>query len=267
MGKTYEGAIFFDIEAAKAAYLPTPVEGVDVLVIVVATDPVFRVHIDAYVRLLKATYGENNVKVQGCGVERVYRGYSGGLQEGRQEVEGLWYATRDFLSEEEFGTLLNISAFAGENYDQIHVIGHGDPNKGLLFRKGVRVGTDVSTKGAFDESKAGSISEGFQWPIKPGADVVLAGCDTHKGGLKGFIENVPGVGRVHPVVGDFKCAEKKLTVKLVVGKTYQEDTYEIALDWYDKEQEGCIYGIAEALGINKARGIRPARKLARVEEY
>jgi hypothetical protein len=267
MARTYEGAIFADIGAAKAAYLPTPVEGVDVLVIVVSTDPVFQGHIDAYVKLLRATYGENNVKIQGCGVEGVYRGYTAGLQEARQEVEGLWYALRDFLSEDEFATLLNIYASAGESYDQIHVIGHGDPEKGLLFRKGVRIGTDVSTKSGFDVSKARGISQGFPWPIKPGADVVLAGCDTHKGGLKDFIESVPGVGRVTPVVGDFRCAVKKLTVKLVVGKTYNKYTYEIALDWYDKEQEGCIHAIAEALGISKARGIRPARKLYRVEEY
>lgn len=199
MVKTTEGAIYTDLGAARAAFLPTPMKGVDVLVIVVSTDVVLQVHIDAYLKLLRATYGEGNVKVQGCGEEEVYRGYSPGPQEGRQSVEGLWYATRDYVSEEEFATLLNIYAFAGESYDQIHVVGHGDPGKGLLFRKGVRVGTGVSVKGPFDGKKAGEISEYFQWPIKPGAKVVLVGCDAHKGGMKRFVEGIVGPGNVYAV--------------------------------------------------------------------
>lgn len=267
MAKTIEGAIYTDLGAAKAAFLPTPIEGVDVLVIVVSTDVVLQVHIDAYLKLLRATYGEENVKVQGCGEEEVYRGYSPGPQEGRQPAEGLWYATRDYLSEEEFATLLNIYAFAGENYEQIHVIGHGDPGKGLLFRTGVRIGTGVSVKGRFDEKKAGDISQSFQWPIQPGAKVVLVGCDAHEGGMKRFVERIVGPGNVYAVAGDFRCADKKLTYTYSIEGQYIKETYKIALDWYNEEQEGCISQIADALGISEIRGVRPARGLVRVEEY
>jgi len=266
-----EGVIYVDVDEALAAYKPLygpePVEGKNVLVIIVSTDEVLQNHIDAYEMLLRATYGENNVKVQGCGEERIYRGYSAGPQEARQPVKDLWFATRDFLSVEEFATLLNIYAFAGESYDQIHVVGHGDPDKGLLFRTGVRIPTGASVKGPFDEAKAGDISENFQWPIKSGAKVVLVGCDAHKSGMKAYIERIVGPGNVHGVAGDFKCAPTTLTFKFEAGGKVVRKSFEVATDWYNPKQHGCIARIGDALGIAEARGIRPARGFSRIEEF
>ena len=247
-GKVYPSPEVF-IEAEKAKYLPKPIEGVDVLVIIISTDAGLQGHIDWYLELLRATYGEGNVKVQGCGQEEVYRGYSRGGQEARQPVEDLWFVLRDFLTVEELATLLNIYAFADERYDQIHLVGHGDPDKGLLFRTGVKTGTDVSVAGPFDETKAGNISQSFQWPIKPGALVVLIGCEVYKGGLRSFIEGIVGPGNVPAMAGDFRCAFKKLDFDIKAPGVSIKESYKIPLDWYNREQEPCIAEIAGEIGI------------------
>jgi|GEM_PF-5290087 len=134
-------------------------------------------------------------------------------------------------------------------FDQVHIVGHGVPDKGLLFRTGVKTGTDVSVAGPFDETKAGNISQSFQWPIKPGALVVLIGCEVYKGGLRSFIEGIVGPGNVPAMAGDFRCAFKKLDFDIKAPGVSIKESYKIPLDWYNREQEPCIAEIAGEIGI------------------
>ncbi len=250
-------------------YSPRPIEGVKVLVIVVSDSEGFETDVNNYIMLLKATYGDGNVAVSGAGRARevktgVMSSYTldeRGLPVGREATVEL----SDFTGRHELSSKDVLSFLADElsveqwvgKYDQVHFVGHGfrssADQEGLLF-------WEDGERKSFDEIKKGWKKDIRAWPVKAeGTKVVLAGCDTERGGMKAFLKLVVGEGNVYAVHGDFFC------------DNWQPDRNKpdlvFALNWYDKRQVAVIGRIADFLGVSEAAaegaGVRPGRPLKR----
>jgi hypothetical protein len=253
-----------NMEFYRRNFAPLRIEGVKALVIILSeanANP-------DYVRLLEATYGEDNVDVYGCGYKVLeYVGYAERVKQlmppypGAQVIAPIVdYNAYDYLSLNEFGYIVRVISEAGGRYDQVHVLGHGDPFAGLIVRKGRFVegipSEPEKVTGEMLERAFGDV----QWPLNsPGAWVVLAGCDTVEGVLPGYFGRfVPSVN-VHVVEGFFHCAGIDFPIKQPDGSIVKE---RLALDWYHDDQLECIRAIAVSLGSHM---IKPARPLGRLE--
>jgi hypothetical protein len=242
-------------------FAPPRIEGVEVLVVIVSEASAN----SDYILLLKATYGEDNVDVYGCG-------YKGGISYGKgagqkspayPEVQRgghrLDYTGYDYLSLYEFARIVRYISGAGGDYDQVHILGHGDPASGLLVRKGRFVqGVPSSPERVSREMLEDALGD-VKWPLTPAARIVLAGCDTHQGVLPAHFGRFVAPGNVHVVDGVFNCMGIDVTVTHRDGSKVLE---RLALDWYHEEQFECVRAIAESLGIPM---IKPARGLRRLE--
>ena len=241
-------------------FAPPRIEGVKALVIILSEASA---NAD-YIRLLKATYGEDNVDVYGCG----YGGYvvygkgtgqiSPAYAEPQRAGQRKDFTGYDYLSLYEFGRIVRSISEAGGNYDQVHVLGHGDPTTGLIARKsrfieGVPSVPDHVT-GEMVEEALGDV----MWPLTPAARIILAGCDTHEGVLPAYFAAFVAPVNVHVVEGIFNCNGIDFTVKRSDGS---EVTERLALDWYHENQLECVRAIAESLGILMIKPARPLRRL------
>jgi len=249
-------------------YSPRRIEGVKVLVIVVSDFGGFKPDIDNYIMLLKTTYGDGNVAVSGTGYQReVKTGIStytfdekGTPVTGEATIELSDYTGRHKLSSKDVLSLLademSVEQWVGK-YDQVHFVGHGftpsSDQEGLIFWE------DGEQK-SFDEVKQGWKKDIRAWPVKgEGTKIVLAGCDTERGGMEAFLELVVGEGNVYTVHGDFFCDCWK--------PNPNKPDEVVALNWYHEKQEPVIARIADFLGVSEAAaegaGVRPGRPLKR----
>lgn len=256
--------IYLRMKRRPYEFSPVRIDGLKVLVIVISKfgeEPDVR----NYILLLKATYGERNVIVSGASYRRevktgVISSYTldeRGLPVGREATIGLSdYTGKDRLSSKDVLSLLAGEVGAEQwvgKYDQVHFVGHGFPPSadqgGFIF-------WEDGEKKSFDEVKADWNENVRLWPVRAeGTKIVLAGCDTDRGGMKAFLELVVGEGNVFAVSGDFFCDCEET----------EREGY-VALDWYYKTQEAVIGQIADFLGIAAAAGIRPARPLKSLVE-
>jgi hypothetical protein len=245
-------------------FAPLRIEGIKALVIILS-----KATSDAdYIRLLEATYGEDNVDVYGCGYKVLeYVGYGERVKQLTPPYPGAQvlgpivdYTAYDYLSLNEFGYIVRVISEAGGNYDQVHVLGHGDPFAGLIVRKGRFVeGVPSECEKVTGEMLEKALGD-VQWPLNtPGAWVVLAGCDTLAGVLPGYFGRFVPPVNVHVVEGIFNCAGIDFPIKQPDGSIVFE---RLALDWYHDDQLECIRAIADSLGNQM---IKPARPLGRLE--
>lgn len=241
-------------------FAPPRIEGVKALVIILSEASA---NAD-YIRLLKATYGEDNVDVRGCGYEG-YVSYGKGAsqitpaypeaQRGSRRKDFTGY---DYLSLYEFGRIVRSISEAGGNYDQVHVLGHGDPTTGLIARKGRFVEGVPSEPGHVTREMLEDALGDVMWPLTSAARIILAGCDTHEGVLPGYFGRFVAPANVHVVDGIFNCNGIDFTV---IHSDGSEVTERLALDWYHEDQIPCIPLIAETLGIPMIKPARPLRRL------
>jgi len=248
------------MEYYRQTYAPPYIEGVKVLVIVVSEATA---NID-YIPLLKATYGEDNVEVYGCGNEG-YLVYGKGVGQTtptypepqragrRQDFTGY-----DYLSLYEFARIVRAIADAGGRYDQVHILGHGDPSSGLLVRKGRFVeGIDSAYEKVTEEMMEDALG-GLGWPLNSAARVVLAGCDTNEGVLPGYFRHFVAPVNVHVVEGIFNCRGIDFPIRQPDGSII---TRRLPVDWYNENQFETVTPIAEFLGIPMIKPARPLRRL------
>jgi len=238
------------------------IEGVKVLVIVVSESP----SKNDFVALLKATYGRKNVDVHGCGQKTLFFPSGEGVNALRPSVQyGPAYyrdfAGYDYLSLYEFADLLRIISAAGCDYDQIHVLGHGASEAGILLRRGEFVSGKPSVKGPVTEVGLKKALGEIDLPSKPGTKVLLVGCYTIAGPMPDYFRAIVGTNNVHAVGCDFECRGVNIPDKPPDGS---EITRRYPIDWYHPGQHPEVERIAVFLGISKRR-IRPARPLGRLE--
>jgi hypothetical protein len=238
-----------DFERWKLKYAPAHVDGVSVLLLIVSYWGTFKTDVENYELLLKATYGEctllgepdPNVKVQGPGTFTMVD-FLGTIQWGENFVR------TDRIGQEEMTKIIYGEAVLGQEYDEIHIIGHGDDKGkgGMLFYppddEGKRPGDDSGQ--FFNKEKSLILCKQHSWPLKPRGKVLLLGCDVHVGGFKEFIESAVGSGNVHASKGTLFCNSS-----YVGGKKDRR----LALDWYDKEQFEPVRDVAVWLNLPKAR--------------
>jgi hypothetical protein len=228
---------------------PAHVDGVKVLVVVVSRFPPINEDIENYELLLKATYGRGgligepdpNVKMQGGGYPTAVP-FAGTIYRGESHIE------HNRISQEEMADIIFGEAFHAGDYDQIHIVGHGDQlggKRGMLFYPVYNKEKGWRRSKGFDKSEAGKLSYKHCWPLKTGGKVLLIGCKVDLGGFKEFVEGVVGSGNVYAVTEDiWKCT---------YGWVDDEEVKFGALDWFHPEQDASTKHIAEWLGLKAAR--------------
>ena len=139
----------------------------------------------------------------------------GKYPKGKIEVAGVALGTepRELMSQDDVFSQLRamrgkITGGAGETtgfwgYDQVHILGHGDVGRGLLF-KGFK---------PFDPDLFGYKARDAV-PLKAGGKVVIAACYGSGGGLAGWLSATldkadAEYSRVHAVKGDFATAAEE----------------------------------------------------------
>jgi hypothetical protein len=247
-------------EVYRQRFAPPYIEGVKALVIIVSEASAN----SDYIALLKATYGEDNVDVYGCG----YKGYiiygkgtgqiSPAYPEPQRAGQRKNFTGYDFLSLNEFGSIVRSISEATGNYDQVHVLGHGDPTSGLIVRTGRFVEGVPSAYGRVTREMLEEALGDVKWPLTNAARVVLAGCDAHEGVLPAYFGALVAPVNVHVVDGIFNCAGIDFPIKQADGSIKTE---RLALDWYHENQDKCIPPIAETLSIPMIKSARPLRRL------
>lgn len=239
----------------RSRKIPPYIPGVKALVLVVSNwGEGVDITTNRYVSLLRATYEEGywegeegtNVTVVGCGMKRVFLAPEFTI--GDVTVKGEPETTSDFtgrdeLKQREFVKLIIDEDTRGQEYDQIHIVGHGDTDTGtgLMFFWYTNKSTGESVRHPFREEEATSIKQRFQCPVKGGGVVILMGCETTGGGLLNFLTRVLADCVVYGVPNIVNCIdwEDKKT-----GET-------CAMDWYHRKQDPELGPIAEKLGIPK----------------
>ncbi len=267
MTQTTTEEIYIKKKLFRDKHLPRPIEGVKVLVIVVSDFGGFKTDIDNYVMLLKGTYGDRNVTVSGAGYAREVKTgiptYTSD-EKGTPVVSETTIELSDYTGKNRLNAKDVLSLLANEvsveqwvgKYDQVHFVGHGFPPS---YEKGGLIFWEDGEMKSFDEVKADWSKDIRAWPVKAeGTKIVLAGCDTDRGGMEAFLELVVGEGNVYGVQGDFFCDNWR--------PDPDKPDLVFPLNWYDKEQEAVIQRIADFLGVSEAAGIRPARALKRAFE-
>lgn len=181
--------------------------GQEVLVVLVSITGDFKLAVERYCELLQDTYGKGHVKIVGAG-HPYYEGSPTRPAEERKIVDKR-YQYREHLMQKYFAQLINAEHEQGNVYDQIHIVGHGSPTKGITFYS-EDVYTGEPIKEGFNVSAAaGKIASTSQWPWKPGVRILLVGCDTDAGPLKKFIEDDNHIASdVYVWEGEFKCFGK-----------------------------------------------------------
>jgi hypothetical protein len=234
---------------------PPYIPGVKALVVIVSNwGEGGELTVNRYVSLLRATYEEGywegeegtNVNVVGCGMKRVFAAPEYTI--GGVTVKGEPETTSDFtgsheLRQKEFVQLIVDEDLKQQEYDQIHIVGHGDTETGtgLMFFWYTNKDTGESVRHPFREEEATRISQRFQWPVKGGGVVILMGCETVRGGLLSFLNGVLSDCVVYGVPNIVNCIDWE-----------DEETGEtFAMDWYYREQDPELGPIAEKLGIPK----------------
>ena len=243
------------VEKRKAEHGPQRQDGGKVLVLLISRADVrvtssvegFNRTVENYEILLQDTYGAENVTVLGAGYE-TFPEREPRTEGERKYLESLDFSEIKFLVQAEFAKL--IRSISGEEYDQIHIVGHSDPLWGLLFYNTPLVG--------FKEEKAMSarLDKPGNWPLNPGGKILLVGCGANGGRLKGFLEDyeIAEPGKVFAMEGDFDCEGAWVRVgpdyvpleeKIIVGR--------ITFGWYHTEQHESIKAMGLWLGIQEAR--------------
>jgi hypothetical protein len=248
------------MEYYRQTYAPPYIEGVRVLVIVVSEATA---NID-FIPLLKATYGEDNVDVYGCGYEGyvVYGKGTGQMSPAYPEPQRAGqrkdFAGYDYISLYEFARIVRSISDAGGSYDQVHVLGHGDPSSGLLVRTGRFVQGVPSAYWYVTREMLEEELGGIKWPLTSEAKVVLAGCDTGEGVLPAYFGRFVGPANVHVVEGIFNCRGIDFPIRQPDGSII---TRRLPVDWYNENQFETVTPIAEFLGIPMIKPARPLRRL------
>jgi hypothetical protein len=274
---TYTKEFYFKKEGGEAK--DPKLEGIKILIVVVSTWyegttpeglPVADLTeaIKGYVVLLQNTYGEGSVTVLGAGYDADAGVFtpSGGVKL-RKSVGGKRaydYRERTILTLEEVLGLLGFEEGKKEAYDQIHFCGHGAPydpetniSGGMTFETDTGYGgfpdrgTDWWKEDVPEEMESEKEGEARAWwPIKEeGKEVkgfvetvkiVLAGCFSCTGSMKGLFENAVGSGNVHCCKGVIKFGIPE----------YDAAGNIIMRDWYEYDET--IQAIARFLGIPEA---------------
>lgn len=233
---------------------PPYIPGVKAMVVIVSNwgedvPTTFKLYID----MLRATYEEEywegeegiNVTVVGCGIRRKLPApeYTiGGTTVKGEPVVLSDFTGRSELKQSEFVELVVDEDRSHQEYDQIHILGHGDTvgGTGLMFYWDTDKETGESVRHPFREAEATKISKRYQWPIKGGGVVILMGCELVGGGLLSFLQDVLPDCTVHGLPN-------------IISNIYywkDEDTgEEVAADWYYYKQNPDISNIGQKLRI------------------
>jgi len=210
-----------------------------------------------YEVLLQDTYGAENVTLRGAGYE-TFPGLEPRSESMEKYLKGLDFSGDKFLYQYEFAML--IRSISREKYDQIHIVGHGDPDVGLLFFGGRDLRGDIYAAVGFDEAKAkrAGLNKSENWPMNPGCKIALMACGSAAGDFAGFLTNpdydiAEVVGDVFTISSDFLCEGRDVTFG-PEKKPRDEKTKigRITLSWYHDKQAGCIRDLGLRLGIQEA---------------
>jgi hypothetical protein len=266
------------LSAVKTKHGAKRIEGGKILVVVVSrSGKGFNETVIGYEMLLQDTYGPDNVTIRGAGHVTI----PPPPREDEESVskkafrKSLDFSRRKFLAQREFSTLIRAIDSGREKYNQIHIIGHGDPEYGLLFLKKFEDSGEVTTE-PFSTEKAekARLQEPENWPLELGCRIILIGCGSDAGDFMDFLAN-NGIATPSNVYGlgcDFDCKstwvrfgpkEMDKKQKPIIGRF----TY----DWYHPRQPLCLQDVAKwllipnQLGIEE--GIRPPRLRLKTSTY
>ena len=175
------------VEKRKAEHGPQRQDGGKVLVLIISRADVrvtnsvegFNRTIENYETLLRETYGAENVIILGAGYE-TFPGRTPKKENESKYLDDLDFSEIKFLVQKEFATL--IRSVTRAKYDQIHIVGHGDPLYGLLFYSAAPVGFNV------EKAEGAGLNIPENWPLNPGGKILLVGCGANGGRLKDFLE-------------------------------------------------------------------------------
>lgn len=253
------------VEKRKAEHGPQRQNGDKVLVLLISRADVrvtssvegFNRTVENYEVLLQDTYGVENVTLRGAGYETFPEEETDNPRK-RAYKKSLNFSDKKFLTQHEFTKL--VRSFSGEKYDQIHIVGHGDPKLGLLFFGGRDLYGEINPAVGFEKTAAerAGLNKPENWPLNPGCKIALMGCGTAAGDFGDFLAD-PYYGIVNPgdvftMSGDFLCEGRDVHFgpeeippekKPVIGR--------ITLGWYHDDQNGCIRDLGLWLGIQEAR--------------
>ncbi|NIT36768.1 MAG: hypothetical protein GTN49_09745 [candidate division Zixibacteria bacterium] len=210
-----------------------------------------------YEVLLQDTYGAENVTLRGAGYE-TFPGLEPRSKGMAKYLQRLDFSGDKFLYQYEFAML--IRSISREKYDQIHIVGHGDPDVGLLFFGGRDLRGDIYAAVGFDEAKAkrAGLNKSENWPMNPGCKIALMACGSAAGDFAGFLTNpdydiAKVVGDVYTIYGDFLCEGKDVTFgPEEIPEEERPRIGRITLSWYHDKQYRCISALGERLGIQEA---------------
>ncbi len=257
-----------ELARLKAEHGTRPINGANILFLVISrTGEGFNETVENYESLLKDTYGAGNVRSCGAGYETIPA--RGDLSEGeRSYIERLNYSRKTFLTQAKFAELIRAIGGGEEKYDQIHIIGHGDHELGLLFFGGRDLSGELKKPLGFDWEKAkrARLHRPENWPLNPGAKILLLGCGSAAGLFEGFLEFfwIVERGNVYSMKGDFGCEGTFVRYgPKNVPKKEKPIIGRFTYDWYHSRQSLCMEDIAGWLLIPRQlgweEGIRPAR--------
>lgn len=236
---------------------PAHVEGVKVLMVIVSRHGSIADDVENYELLLKATYGtggwigkgyvgeqDPNVKIQGPGFPTFIKFY--GKYVWREN-----YAREDRIDEAELAKIIYGEAVLAVGYDQIHIVGHGDPRCGMLFYP---LNENGNRGGAFkfQKEKAMILYKYHSWPLNPGGKVLLVGCHVDRGPFYEFVKEALGEKNVYAVGTDWEC------LYAYVGN--DSSVRFGALDWFYPDRPGIPGQHPATRAIGGELNVPPARK-------
>ena len=170
-----------------------------------------------YITLLEGSYPEGRIVVTGVpeGDEETWltqEEFVAAVRKGTDRLHVVYLDTRSFTYVQNFPE--------SYGYDQIHIVGHGDPKDGLLFKDGY-----------FLEGAPGLGNAGDLFPLKPNGRLVVAACYAKDGAMGEWLNETITVdsndeSRVHLVPGDIKVRYDKYDPKTVEApKSWEEQHY------------------------------------------
>jgi hypothetical protein len=187
--------------------------------------------VSRYITLLEGSYPEGRIVVTGVpeGDEETWltqEEFVAAVRKGTDRLHVVYLDTRSFTYVQNFPE--------SYGYDQIHIVGHGNPDEGLLF-------------GEFDTFEKGAVglgSAGDMFALKPEGKLVVAACYAEDGSMGEWLNETITLdsnreSRVHLVKGDIRVKYDK----------YDPKTVEAPKSW--EKQHYSMRNIARHIGLFK----------------
>ena len=259
------------LSAVKTKHGAKRIEGGKVLVIVVSrSGEGFNETVKSYEMLLQDTYGAENVTIRGAG-HVTFQPPPPGEEESVSKKafrESLDFYGRRFLAQREFSKLIRAIDSTEEKYSQIHIVGHGDPEYGLLFLKKREASGELTTEPfSIEKAEKARLQEPENWPLESDCKIILIGCGSAAGDFMFFLtrNEIVTMSNVYAFGCDFDC--KSTNVRFGpewMDKKQKPIIGRFTYDWYHPRQPICLQDVAKWLLIPNQLGIEEGIRFPRL---